>query len=458
METYVVPSLIMIGLILINGLFVAAEFALIGVRPTRIAQRAETGDRAAINLTQMLEDPRQQDRYLATAQVGITLASLGLGMYGESTVAHWVEAPLQQLFGLGVPVADSIAVVSALALMTFAHVVVGEMVPKSLALGYAEQTAVGIAGIMRVMQRIFAPMVFVLNTFSNAILRLLGIPATVERRRYSSEELELVVAESAEGGLISDQQERLLQNIFDFGECHVSQVMTPRTRITALPINTPPEELPQRLAAAPRSRLVVYRGDLDHIVGVVLVKEAIKRQLAQPGPLDLHALMHPIPVVPETALIGRVLAGFKRDRAHIALVIDEYGGTAGVVTLEDLVEEVVGEVHDEFDRDELPRMREVDPGVLLIRGDVQLADLREMTELALPAGLVSTVKTVGGLVATLLGRPAQVGDSVKLPGAQLHVAEIAGLAVRLVRLVRLPGDPAAVREPSPAESDPAAPR
>jgi CBS domain containing-hemolysin-like protein len=448
MDTYVVPSLIILALILINGLFVAAEFAIIAVRPTRITQLAAAGDRTAADLKRVLDDPHQQDRYLATAQVGITLASLGLGMYGETTVAHWVTVPLQQRFGMGLAVADGIAVVSALALMTFAHVVVGEMVPKSLALRSAEGTAVGLAGTMRVMQRIFAPTVFVLNAISSAILRLVGIPATVERRRYSPEELELVVAESAEGGLISDQQERLLHNIFDFGDRHVSQVMTPRTRITALPITTPSGDLPQRLAAASRSRIVVYRGDLDHIVGVVLIKEAITRQITQPGPLDLQSLIRPIPVVPETARIGRVLAAFKRDRAHIALVIDEYGGTAGVVTLEDLVEEVVGEVHDEFDGGELPRLREVAPGVLLIRGDVQLDDLRGLTDLVLPEALLSEVETVGGLVVTLLGRPAQVGDAVKIPGAQLHVEEIVGLAVRLVRLVRIPGaapDPVAGR-------------
>jgi CBS domain containing-hemolysin-like protein len=458
MDTYVVPSLIIVALILINGLFVAAEFAIIGVRPTRIAQLAEAGDRTATSLKRILDDPRQQDRYLATAQIGITLASLGLGMYGESTVAHWIEVPLQEILGLGVTVADGIAVVCALALMTFAHVVVGEMVPKSLALQYAERTAVGIAGTMRVMQLIFAPAVFALNAISNAILRLLGIPATVERRRYSPEELELVVAESAEGGLISDQQERLLQNIFDFGERHVSQVMTPRPRITALPIGTPPEELPQRLAAATRSRLVVYRGDLDHIVGVVLIKEAIKRQIEQPGPLDLQSLIRPMQVVPETAPIGRVLAAFKRDRAHIALVIDEYGGTAGVVTLEDLVEEVVGEVHDEFDGGELPRMREVEPGVLLIRGDVQLDDLCELIDLDLPETLRSEVETVGGLVVTMLGRPAEVGDTVKIPDAQFHVVEIEGLAVRLVRLVRLSSASSDERQPPPPASDPAARR
>jgi CBS domain containing-hemolysin-like protein len=436
---YLIPSLIIVALVLVNGLFVAAEFAIIGLRPTRLTQLIEAGDRTAAALKRTLDDPRLQDRYIATAQIGITLASLGLGMYGEATVAHWLEAPLEQILGLGVEVAHAIAVVIALSLMTFAHVVVGEMVPKSLALQYAERTAFGIAGAMSFMNRVFAPAVFILNAISNALLRLFGIPATAgEHRLYSAQELELVVAESAEGGLLSTQQERLLQNIFDFGERVVGQVMTPRTQISALPITTPPAELPERLATAKRSRLLVYERDLDHVAGVVLVKEAITRQITQPGPLNLRELIRPMPIVPETARVGRVLAAFKRERVHIALVVDEYGGTAGVVTLEDLIEEVVGEVRDEFDTGELPKLREVAPGVLLARGDLLLEELRELSDLIIPERATKHVETLGGLVITLLGRPAQVGDVLKLGRARLEVEGIEGLAVRLVRITREP--------------------
>lgn len=441
MIEYVLPSLIIVALILINGLFVAAEFAILGVRPTRMAQLAEQGNRTAGGIKQILDDPLLQDRYIATAQVGITLASLGLGMYGEATVAHWIEAPLEQLFGLGAAAAHSIAVVVALSLMTFAHVVVGEMVPKSLALQYAERTVFTISGIMGVMKRVFAPAVVLLNAIGNAILRLLRIPATVERRLYAPAELELVVAESAEGGMLSSQQEQLIQNIFDFGERHVGQVMTPRPQIVGLPLNLPPAELPRRLAAARRSRIVVYDRDLDHVVGMVLLKEAIGRLLAEPVGVSLRDLIRPMPVVPESAAIGTVLAAFKRTHTHIALVIDEYGGTAGVVTLEDLVEEVVGEVRDEFDTAELPPLREVEPGVLLARGDLLLDDLRETAGVMMPEDLPD-VETVGGLVLTILGRPARVGDTVALPAARAEVEAVEGLAVRLVRIIQQPPEPA----------------
>jgi CBS domain containing-hemolysin-like protein len=436
MIEYGIPIAIIVILILLNGLFVAAEFAIIGVRSTRITQLAAAGDRIANDIKRVLEDAQRQDRYIATAQVGITLASLGLGMYGEATMARWIEGPLERTFGLGPEFAHSIAVVVALSLLTFAHVVVGEMVPKSLALQYAERTVYAIAGIFGFIRWLFTPAVLLLNAIGNLLLRLLGIPVTTSPHRlYSPEELELVVAESARGGLLDSQQEQLIQNIFDFGERRAGQVMTPRPRIAALPITTPPEELPQRLANTRYSRLLVYDRDLDHVIGMLLVKEAIKRQIEQPGQLRLRELVRPMPIVPEGALIGNVLAMFKRTRNQIALVIDEYGGTAGIITLEDLVEEVVGEVRDEFDAAEIPVLREIAPGVLIARGDLLITDLRETANLRLPDEEdMPEVETIAGLVLSLLGRPAKKGDSVELLGTRFTVEETEGLAIRVLRI------------------------
>jgi CBS domain containing-hemolysin-like protein len=285
------------------------------------------------------------------------------------------------------------------------------------------------------MGRLFAPAVLVLNAIGNGVLKLLGIPVNVERKLYAPEELELVVAESAEGGLLNSQQEQLIQNIFDFSDRHVGQVMTPRPRIVGLPIGLPPAELPARIAAARRSRIIVYDRDLDHVVGMVLLKEAIARMLERPEGVSLSELTRSLFVVPETAPVGKVLAAFKRSRTHIALVIDEYGGTAGVVTLEDLVEEVVGEVSDEFDSAELPPLREVEPGVLVARGDLLIEDLRESAHVRLPPDdELPEVETVGGLVMALLGRPPRPGDEVWLAGSCFRVEQVAGLAVLAVRI------------------------
>jgi CBS domain containing-hemolysin-like protein len=435
MSEYLIPLLIIIILVLINGLFVAAEFAIIGVRPTRMAQLAESGNRTAAHIKEILDDPALQDRYIATAQLGITIAGLVLGMYGEHTVAEWLLGPLHDWFHLSETAAHSIAVIIALALMTFAHVVVGEMVPKSLALQYAERTALGISSIMILTDRIFKPVVILLNIIGNKLLQLFGIPmADTHARLYSPEELELLVTESHEGGMISDNEQQLIQNIFDFSERRVGQVMTPRPRIAAMPIDISEAELRARVVTSPHSRFPVYQGNLDHIIGLLLLKDFVRQQLQQPAHFNLKTMLRHIPAVPESMPVERLLAAFKRSHVHMALVIDEYGGTAGVVTLEDLVEEVVGEVHDEFD-DEEPPLREVEPGVLLVRGDLLLEDLVENTSLRLPEDEdLPDVETIGGLVTGLLGRPARQGDTVRLDGIVMVVERVDGLAVGSVRV------------------------
>lgn len=436
MNTVVIPLLLITLLVLLNGLFVAAEFAIIGVRPTRLTQLADDGNRTALRVKQILDDPASQDRYIATAQLGITLASLGLGMYGEHAVADWLLGPLEGLLHLDETTAEAIAVVGALALLTFAHVVVGEMVPKSLALQYAERTALGISSIMALMSWLSYPVVRVLNAIGNGLLRLIGVPlAASHARLYSTEELELVVSESHEGGLLSDNEEQLLHNIFDFSERHVAQVMTPRRRIAAVPRAISEHELRAYLAASPHSRFPVYEGDMDHVVGLLLLKDFVRQQTQGQAPFDIGSLLRHMPTVTTMMPVERLLASFKRSHVHMALVVDEYGGTVGLVTLEDLVEEVVGEVQDEFDQGELPPFREVAPGVLEVRGDVLLDDLRENITLTLPAdAALPDVETVGGIVVGLLGRPAQPRDRVHVGMVTLTVERVDGLAVSLVRV------------------------
>lgn len=432
------PILVIVILILLNGLFVAAEFAIIGVRPTRISQLAEEGNATAAGIKATLEDTSLQDRYIATAQLGITVASLGLGMYGEHAVAGWVLGPLERWFGFGEAAAHTVAIMVALGLLTFAHVVVGEMVPKTLALQYAERTALSIARVMRIIQFIFYPAVLVLNTIGNLLLRLFGIPLAAPGRTYSAEELELLVTESHVGGLVTDNEHQLVQNIFDFSERRVAQVMTPRRRVDAVPIDIEEAALRAHVAASPYSRFPVYERDIDHIVGLLLIKDFVRRQLQQPGIFELKALLRHMPVTPEGARVEQLLASFKRSHVHMALVVDEYGGTAGVVTLEDLVEEVVGEVHDEFDQAEETPLREVSPGVLLVTGELQLDEMRGVVPGVLPDwdedDDLPDVDTVGGLVVGLLGRPPVPGDTVELNGVTFAVEQVAGLAVRQVRV------------------------
>jgi CBS domain containing-hemolysin-like protein len=436
MSEFLIPLTLITGLILLNGLFVAAEFAIIGVRPTRVAQLVEEGNRTAASIKQILDSPQLQDRYIATAQLGITIASLGLGMYGEHVVAEWLLGPLERWIDLDETTAHAVAAVVAISLLTFAHVVVGEMVPKSLALQYAERTVLGIAGIMRLAKFLSYPAVGLLNALGNGMLRAIGIPpAAALERVYSPKELVLLVEESHEGGLLTDNEERLLHNIFDLSERRVRQVMTPRLRIAAIPLDIGEKELLKFVAASPYSRFPVYDGDLDHIVGLLLLKDVIRHQISGQRLFDLKKLLRHMPVVPETLRVEQLLVAFKRSKVHMALVIDEYGGAAGLVTLEDLVEEVVGEVHDEFDQGELPPIRQLDSGVLLVRGDVLIEDLREDTVIDLPEEEdLPDVETVGGLVISLLGRPAQPNNRVVLNETNFIVERVDGRAVALVRI------------------------
>jgi CBS domain containing-hemolysin-like protein len=243
-----------------------------------------------------------------------------------------------------------------------------------------------------------------------------------------------LVEESHEGGLLTDSEEQLLHNIFDLSERRVRQVMTPRLRVAGIPLDIDEKSLRDLVATSSYSRFPVYEGDLDNVIGLLLLKDVVRQQISE-EPFDLKNLLRHIPVVPEALRVEQLLIAFKRSRVHMALVIDEYGGTAGLVTLEDLVEEVVGEVQDEFDQGELPLIREVEPGVLLVRGDFLLDDLREDTSLDLPEEeALPDVETVGGLIISLLGRPAHPQDRVILNEATFTVERVDGRAIALVRI------------------------
>lgn len=430
------PFLVIVILILLNGLFVAAEFAIIGVRRSRMEQLAEDGNLTAAWVRRVLADSRKTDRWIATAQLGITLASLGLGMYGEPVIAHLIEGPLHDWFGLEGAIVHSISFLFALSVITYLHVVIGEMVPKSLALQRPEGTVLSLTGPMRLIQRLFSIPVTFLNRIGLLLLRLLRIPTPGEGSRlYTADEIELIVAESAEGGLLQSFQEQLVANIFDFSERRVGQVMTHRTAITALPITASEADLRELVASSRFSRVPVYQTDIDDIVGVLHVKAFIRQQLSG-APFDLRALLQDVPFVPETLPVVEVLTRLKRQRLHMAIVMDEHGGTSGLVTLEDLIEEVVGEVRDEFDSEEEPPLTRVAPGHIVARGTLLLDELKEVVTIGQHA---HDVHTVGGLVIAELGRRPLQGDEVSFGALTMRVEVVEGLAVRRVS-IRFPAD------------------
>jgi CBS domain containing-hemolysin-like protein len=419
-----VPLVIIVVLLLVNAFFVVAEFAIVGVPRSAIDARAARNDRLAKLVRGVLDDPRRKDLYIATAQIGITVASLGLGMYGEHVVANWILEALGGSTSARWLAAHGFASIVAVAVLTYFHIVIGEMLPKSLALQAAERIALWLTPPMLWIQTLIYPFVITLNGIANLVLRPFHIHH--ERHKadqyYTSEELQLIVEESEERGALRAESSQVLQELFEFGELTAGEVMVPRVRITGIPVGAGPEELREILGHTPRTRYPVYQGDLDHIVGTYHIKDLL-RLLLNGQPLTA-AGARPAPVVPETALLDTVLATMRRERAQFAVVIDEHGGTSGVVTLEDLFEEVVGEIDDSPERRSGPR-RDAG-GRLRVPGTIRLDELGQLFDLDL---VHEDVDSVSGLILTLLGRPPKIGDAVRYDRLELVVTAVKGHGV-----------------------------
>jgi magnesium and cobalt exporter, CNNM family len=415
---------IITGLILLNGIFVAAEFAIVGAPKAAIDARAAQGDRLARLVQRVLRDPRLQDRYIATAQLGITLASLGLGMYGEHVLA---DAVYDALGATGIPAwiaSHGVASVAAVAILTYFHIVVGEMIPKSLALQQAERLACWITPPMLWTKNVLYPLVVSLNGLGNLLLKAIGVnrQAHSAEQYYTPEELQLIVQESGELGALRSESSEVLQELFEFGDLNAAQVMVPRVRIIGIQVGMTPAAIRALLSDQTHTRYPVFEKDLDHIVGMVHIKDLLRLLLREETVSAAHA--RPLPVVPETAPLDTVLTVMRRDRTQMAVVIDEHGGTAGVVTLQDLFEEVVGDLEEgpaagqQVYRDRYGRLR--------VPGTMRLDEVGQYFDLDLEH---EDVDSVSGLILTLLGRPPVVGDCVKWERLQFEVTAVKGHGV-----------------------------
>ena len=410
-------------LILLNGIFVAAEFAIVGAPKAAIDARAGQGDRLARLVQRVLRDTQLQDRYIATAQLGITLASLGLGMYGEHVLADAIHGALDSSGAPALIVSHGVASVTAVAILTYFHIVVGEMVPKSLALQQAERLACWITPPMLWTKNILYPFVVTLNGLGNKLLKLIGVNRQAQNAEqyYTPEELQLIVQESGELGILRTESSEMLQELFEFGDLTAGQVMVPRVRILGIQVGMPPGAIRELLADQTHTRYPVYEKDLDHIVGMVHIKDLLRLLVHEETITAAHA--RAVPVVPETAELDTVLTVMRRDRTQMAVVIDEHGGTAGVVTLEDLFEEVVGDIEEGPSAGQVHRDRE---GRLRVPGTMRIDEVGRHFDLDLEH---EDVDSVSGLILTLLGRPPVVGDSVKWERLQFEVMAVKGHGV-----------------------------
>jgi CBS domain containing-hemolysin-like protein len=411
-------------LVLLNGFCVAAEFSLAGVRRSKLESLAGTGRRGARRVLAMTGDFRTLDHSFATAQAGITLASLGLGMYAEESLANVLHPILGNLGSHGV------ASVVALALLTYVHVVAGEVVPKTIALQHPEETALRVQVLLRVLRVALAPFVFLLDRASTGVLKLLRIQApTKAARAHTLEEIQTLAEEGGQDGALARKQIWLLRNLLEFEDLPVRKVMVPRNRVVGLPVGSGAGEVLSFLRATSHTRYPVFEGNLDRILGFVHTKELLGA-LDEGEAFDLRELARPVPMVPETAKARKLLRLFRDEQVHMAVVLDEHGGTAGVATLQDLLEEIFGEVQDEFDREE-PPIRPIAEGAAMLRGSVRLDEIRDAFGLELRGRFVDTV---AGLILQRLGRTARQGDTVQVEGAKLTVTAVKGLAISRVRL------------------------
>ncbi len=419
-----IAFLIITALILLNAIFVAAEFAIVGAPKTSIDKKAADGNRLARVVQSVLRDPQKQDRYIATAQLGITVASLGLGMYGEHVLADGIYHFLGGSGGPAFLVSHTFASVVAVTILTYFHIVVGEMVPKSLALSRAETMALWITPPMLWTKNVLYPFVVGLNGLGNLTLRMMGVQRQVSHaeRYYTPAELSLIVQESGELGALRTDSSQVLQELFEFGDLTADQVMVPRVRITGIALGATPDEIREVLGSSPHTRYPVFERDLDHIIGMIHIKDVL-RLLLNNEPLA-HDQARPLPLMPETAELDDVLDTMRRERTQMVVVLDEHGGTAGIVTLEDLFEEVVGEIA-ESPTDAPPFYRDA-TGRLRVPGTMRVDEVGQQFHLDLEH---DEVDSVSGLVLTLLGRTPVVGDSVRYERLEFEVTAVKGHGV-----------------------------
>jgi CBS domain containing-hemolysin-like protein len=416
-------------LVAANGFFVASEFSLVAVRRSRIVALAETGNRRAQLLLDLLD---HLNSYISATQLGITMASLALGWIGEPALARLMEGPLQGM------VSDSlrhtIAIIIAFTIITFLHIVLGEQAPKIMALERAERVALAIAWPMRVFHQIFRWPIYLLDRAGSSTVRLFGLRSTGEVSSvYTVDELRQIIDVSHKSGEIEPDEQRLLHRVFEFTDAEVREVMMPRMRVVGIELSMPRDEVVAIVLENMYSRYPVYRKNIEDIVGVVHGKDLLGRMVAGEF-FDLASIMLPPVFVPEGKKVSRLLKQMQRTRNQMAFVVDEYGGLSGLVTTEDLIEELVGEIRDEHDAGEAGHFRRLADGSQMVDGLLSIFELADATGVKMVDDV--PYETVAGLILHELGRFPLSGESVVWNDHRLICEEVTQTSILTVRIVK----------------------
>jgi CBS domain containing-hemolysin-like protein len=410
-------------LVLLNGYFVAAEYALVTVRRTRMQELVQEGNRRARVVLAITAEP---PRFIAAMQLGVTVTSLAIGALGEQALERAFEPVM----------ATVLAVIIALLLLTFFHVVVGELVPKGIALGYSEQAALFVALPVRAFFWLFKPLIWFLQRSSEITLRALGLePPGADGAVYTEAELRMLLERSTVEGELEEEEQEMLYKVFDFADKEARDVMRPRPEVVTISVDMPPEEALRAVLDSPYTRYPAYKETPEHIIGVLHLRDLLNA-LNERGMADvqIEEILRPPYIVPETKDIAALLTEFRRTNQHMAIVVDEYGDMEGIVTLEDVLEEIVGEIEDEFD---LPdeSIERVNDHCIRIDGTFPIDDFNEQFEKELP---IEDYHTMGGYVFGLLGRAPEAGDELDADGLRFRVLEVEGNRIERIEVEFLP--------------------
>jgi magnesium and cobalt exporter, CNNM family len=436
----------------INAYFVAAEFALVAVRRTRIEQRARAGDRQARRVLYSLDHP---DDFISAAQLGITVASIGIGYIAEGSIHTLIRPYLEwsnlQLGSFSIS-PHVVATIITLALVTYLHVVLGEQVPKMIAIQRAEPVALWTVRPTQLLGKVLRPFIRFMSISASLVTRAAGVPPTaVHSMPHSPEEIRMLIEQSQEHGEIEAEQEQMIAGVFEFPEIMAREVMTPRRDIKALAVGSTLDEVLQFLIQEGHSRVPVYEDELDKIVGVLLAKDLLPYLVGSRGEgFQLSEVMREPYFIPDTKLLGELMAEMRTENVHLVIVIDEFGGTEGIVTMEDLLEEIVGEIYDEYDEPE-PEFEVTEEGEILVDGGASIDEVNERFDMDLSS---QDFDTIGGYIFGALGRAPEEGDSISVNGSgQLTVVQTMGRRITRVKIepYRRRRERQAGEEPQPGE-------